>query len=340
MMWPAPGGRPGIRGKCRRSLIEAFSPLPSADEVLFTGLIDYAGLFPPASLSMDEAVAEYGTERGGTHSRLLGRFICAAGRLEELAGALTATMVAGAAPWSISSILDSDVARAAVMTSNFDAEMEPAARVSLLEAPLPAEVSDGRSVDQATKLAAPTVTAALAASAAAMPFFEVKVPEEHQQGIENAIAAVVALRAEVRRPLGVKLRCGGLIASDFPEPAQIAAFIGCSSAAGLPFKATAGLHHPIRRYDPDPGVMRHGFLNLLAATALARLGATDRRLVEVIEETDPAAFAVTTSGLRWRDDRVAIADLVRTREQFTAYGSCSFEEPVADLVALGMVKAS
>jgi hypothetical protein len=325
---------------CRRSPIEGFSLLRTADQVLFTELIDYAGLFPPASLPMGEAVAEYRRVRGDIHSRLLGRFICPASRLEELAGTLTATMVAGEAPWPISAILDGDVARAAVLTNNFDAEMEPAAQVALLESPLPVEVGDGRFIDEATMLATPTVTTALSASAVAMPFFEVRVPQGQHRGIENAVAAVATLRTAVRRPLGVKLRCGGLVASAFPGPAQVAAFIAASAAAGIPFKATAGLHHPIRHYDPDPGVMRHGFLNLLAAAALVQTGASHDQLVGVIEETDAEAFTITAAGLQWQGHGVGVADLVRAREQFAAYGSCSFAEPVADLVALGMVKPS
>ncbi len=340
-MGPVPGPSPGFRLESAGRLpIEAFSPLRTADQVLFSDLIDYAGLFPPASLSMDESVAEYRRVRGGIYSRLLGRFICPASRLEELAGVLTATMSAGEASWPISSILDRDVAHGAVLANNFDAEMEPAAQVAVLEAALPAEVSDGRSVAEATTAAAPTVTAALAASAVAPPFFEVRVAKGQGEGIENAVAAVATLRGALRRPLGVKLRCGGLVASAFPEAEQVAAFIAAGVAAGLPFKATAGLHHPVRHYDPDPGVMRHGFLNLLAATALVRTGSPVEQLVDVIEETDPAAFITTVAGLQWRDHRVGVADLVRTREHFAAYGSCSFAEPVADLVALGMVKAS
>jgi hypothetical protein len=334
-------GDPEFRAKLYRRLpIEAFSLLRTADQVLFNDLIDYAGLFPPASLSMESAVAEYRSARGGVHSPLLGRFICPASRLEELAGILTATMVAGEAPWPIVSILDGDVAHAAVMTHSFDAEMEPAARIASLEVPLPAAAGDGRAVDEATRLAAPIVKAALSASVVAMPFFEVQAPQGRQRGIENAVAAIAELRGTVRRPLGVKLRCGGPASSAFPEPHQVAAFIATGAAAGLPFKATAGLHHAIRHYDADPGVMRHGFLNLLAAAALASTGAPAAQLVAVIEETDPAAFGVTASGLRWRDTRVAIVDLVRAREQFAAYGSCSFAEPVADLVSLGMVTVS
>ena len=335
--WETRKTGPSSTGGCP---IEAFSLLRTADQVLFNDLIDYAGLFPPASLSMEDAVAEYRSARGGVHSPLLGRFISPASRLEELAGILTATMVAGEAPWPISSILDGDIAHAAVATNNFDAEMEPAAQVALLEVSLPAAAGDGRSVDEVTNLVAPIVTAALAASVAAMPFFELKAPNQQQDGIENAVAAVAALRGTVWRPLGVKLRCGGPAASAFPEPRHVAAFIAASAAAGLPFKATAGLHHAIRHYDADPGVMRHGFLNLLAAAALASTGSPAARLVAVIEETDPAAFGVTVSGLRWRGTRVAIADLVRAREQFAAYGSCSFTEPVADLVSLGMVTVS
>lgn len=90
---------------------------------------------------------------------------------------------------------------------------------------------------------------------------------------------------------------------------------------------------------PTAGSFR-GFLNLPAATALAGRGASAARLVAVIEETDPAAFAITATGLRWRDTGVTMAGLGRAREQFAAFGSRSFDEPVADLMALGMVKTS
>ena len=106
-------------------------------------------------------------------------------------------------------------------------------------------------------------------------------------------------------------------------------------APGLPFKATARLHHPFRTRDEQIGVLRHGFVNLLAATAL--VGGDG---AAIIGEADPAAFELSAVGLRWRD-RVADADtLARARAMFTAYGSCSFDEPVADLVAHGILEES
>lgn len=83
--------------------------------------------------------------------------------------------------------------------------------------------------------------------------------------------------------------------------------------------------------------MRHGFVNLLMATALARSGFTGDQLLAVVAETDPAAFSLAAAGVTWRDHTVRVGDITRVREQFAAYGSCSFAEPVEDLVAMGMI---
>ena len=51
--------------------------------ILLRGLIDYAGLFPPASLDMADAVRNYAAYREGEHAWALGRFVVPAARLEE-----------------------------------------------------------------------------------------------------------------------------------------------------------------------------------------------------------------------------------------------------------------
>jgi len=125
----------------------------------------------------------------------------------------------------------------------------------------------------------------------------------------------VATLAE--RGLRAKVRCGG---GEVPSAAALGRFLATCRGAGVPFKATAGLHHPLAA----PG--RHGFLNVLAACAFA-----DAAALEEDVELSPA-------GLRWRG-REAGADeleLVR-REQLVAVGSCSFFEPVADLQELGFL---
>ncbi len=128
---------------------------------------------------------------------------------------------------------------------------------------------------------------------------------------------------------GAKLRCGGLTSDAFPSDAAVAEFISGCRRLDLPFKATAGLHHPFRTRDDEIGVLQHGFVNLLAATALE----VDD-LESVIAEDDPEAFLITADACSWRGIGW---DPVKARRLLTAYGSCSFTEPVEDLVAAGVL---
>jgi hypothetical protein len=134
--------------------------------------------------------------------------------------------------------------------------------------------------------------------------------------------------------LGAKLRCGGLDAAAFPSATTVAAFISHCRRLRLPFKATAGLHHPFRTADRDLDVLQHGFVNLLAATAL-----TSAEPAEVVGDSDATAFELDRTGLRWRGHTADAQALDRARRSFTAFGSCSFEEPVEELVSYGLLPA-
>jgi hypothetical protein len=109
----------------------------------------------------------------------------------------------------------------------------------------------------------------------------------------------------------------------------------------VPFKATAGLHHPLRgeyrlTYEPDaPSATMFGFLNVFAAAALAAAGAGDGELIELLEERRRSAFTFAADGLRWGSHVVTLDQLERSRTSFAvAFGSCSFREPVDDLQEL------
>ncbi len=309
-------------------------------QALLEGLVDYAGLFPPASLDLAHAVAEYRTSRTGPHRWMLGRFLCPTSQIEDLAARLTASMEAGEPPWSVGAVFDEPPGPAALHAAVFDRYMEPAARVTAVELRTPPEAADGRSADAARDLLAPFADAACAVSPEVRPFLEVARTDEWEQGIPNAVEGIARLSETMLRPIGAKIRTGGLTADAFPSPQQVARFIAACRHRGVAYKATAGLHHPVRHHDADADVMRHGFLNLLTAGALATEGAPEDVLVSAIEETDPAAFRVGPTGLAWRDRRVTAATLRTLRQDgFTAYGSCSFDEPVADLTALGVLEA-
>lgn len=134
--------------------------------------------------------------------------------------------------------------------------------------------------------------------------------------------------------LGAKVRCGGVTADAFPTVEELARFVCACQDVGVPWKATAGLHHPIRGV--RDGLPMHGFLNLLAAAAFADAG--EDPVAAILAEEDPAAFTVDDDGLTVHGRHATAAELTKVRsERLLAYGSCSFSEPVEDLTALGIL---
>jgi hypothetical protein len=141
-----------------------------------------------------------------------------------------------------------------------------------------------------------------------------------------------------------KVRTGGLTPDAVPSVDTIAHFLHRAAQCRLPFKATAGLHHPIRSlrqltYAPDsPRAVMHGFLNVFAAAAFAWHNAARDLLVEVLTEEDPRAFTFDDDELRWRSRRLTAAQVQNARRYFAhSFGSCSFDEPIADLRELGFL---
>lgn len=260
--------------------------MPDARRTLLTRLIDDAGLFPPANLSMADALKGHLAARSGEVSWILGRFLCPSSRLDELERTLP----------------DDETIRLGVILDTGE---------------IPT-VANGRLVVELVEGRDPRAD-----------FVEVPFDDGWADGVGAAVAAVAA-----RGHGGMKIRCGGLTAEAFPTPAQVAFFLAECRAAGVPFKATAGLHHPIRHLDSATGFTHHGFLNLLTAAAL---DADQEELTEVLADEDGGDFALASDGLTWRD-RHADADACRrARRFFVAYGSCSFDEPIEDLRALELL---
>jgi hypothetical protein len=269
-----------------------------ARSALLGRLIDHAALFPPASMSIPDAAAEDRRARQGPYAWMLARFVCPASKLEALAGEM---------PWreapGISVVLD---------TPHF-APLEVAA-----EAGAPIEAVELR-------LDGPLATVAETTRRMGWTtYLELTVDGGWRDGVPRAVGAVA--RAGGR----VKLRCGG---QAVPSVEQVALVIAACRDAGCAFKATAGLHHPIRR-GPE-----HGFLNLLAAVTFAHAhGAEAAELESVLGEEDPSAFAIDSEGITVRGRRADRAEIAAAREGlFASIGSCSWREPVEDLQALGLL---
>ena len=304
----------------------------SALHALLTGLVDFAGLFPPAGLDMQLAVRAYAAYRQGTHAHVLGSFVVPAGRLDSFGVELEALGSAGETerPWMLSVLAGQlDIPRALHFTAA--AEGGPAAQVVSIE------------------VKADTAAGVARATALVPRAMEMAVEIPLSIGREDRRSVLTAVRSAGRL---AKLRTGGVSPASIPTPVQVAEFIWDCARAGVPFKATAGLHHPVRAehaltYAADsPRALMHGFINVFLASALAWAAAQSEEtgrsidppadVVDLIDERDPSAFSVETDAIRWRGSVITAADVARARARFArSFGSCSFTDPVADLEALG-----
>lgn len=309
-------------------------------QTLLTGLIDYAGLFPPAKLPMNRAVEEYNRQRLGSDAFALNRFICTASRLDELTEHGRMLMpgtfatsgyreMAGPGmgePWSISVVIDTELGEAVRAIDAFNerhaGEEGGAAKVSTVElkAATPGDID--AALDGIPK--------------ELLPYFEIPIDADCR-GFVAALAG--------QDGVGAKVRCGGIKPEMIPPVEHVAAFITACASADVPFKATAGLHHPIRSEQPltydenPPRAVMHGFVNVFVAAALANARLIDEAgCRDVLNETDPGAFGFTDDAVSWRDMSIELVPFARARERFAlGYGSCSFTEPLEDLRKLGML---
>jgi hypothetical protein len=142
----------------------------------------------------------------------------------------------------------------------------------------------------------------------------------------------------------VKIRTGGLTPDAIPSSAAVARFLTLCAAEGVAFKATAGLHHPLRctrplTYEPGaPHGRMHGFLNLFLAAAFVRQGVEAAEAADLLEEDELRVFRIGEGKIGWRRRSVDFREIEAARSGFAlSFGSCSFEEPVADLKDLGLL---
>jgi hypothetical protein len=281
----------------------------NAIDSLLSGLIDYAGLYPPAGLDMQTAVRNYLAYRKEIHAALLGRFIVDWRRLSEL------REIAGGAladfPLSIIASSSEDVSNIAQLRKDGfhieSIEVKP----------------DGLDEIGLKTAWRPPETAI---------YFEVPM-------MPLDVEVLTCIRMVNAR---VKIRTGGITAAAVPSSEAIAAMLTAMAGRDLDFKATAGLHHPIRSchpftYKPDSETgMVHGFLNLFLAATDVYFGGTGDRAQQILNEQDAEAFRMTADTIGWRSLQWS-AEQVRTvrREFAISFGSCSFVEPIQGLESMG-----
>lgn len=273
---------------------------------LLRGLCDDAALFPPGNAPLPAALAAHARYRDSAFAALVGPLIFPIPRLAELAA------------------------------------QEPAPVEVILTAPEgPGTVA--AALDRCAGIAGTTVTGveiAAPAGRSAKEFFAA-LPAQWAGG--PGLAVSVEVPRDARRPefferladtpYAAKFRTGGVVAAAYPDEPELAAAIRSAVGAGIPFKATAGLHHAVRNTDPATGFEQHGFLNLLLATHRAIAGANTTELSAVLADRDGSGLARQLAGL-------AEPEVAAVRAAFRSFGTCSIADPLTELVDLHLLPAA
>jgi hypothetical protein len=291
---------------------------------LLSSIVDYAGLFPPARLSLADAMLVYDRARTSTHHWMLDRFVLPAPRLPEFVDLLPSIQQETqlSRPWSLSVILSRHWAR----------ELEQIQPIS------------NTGFQQGFWISAVEVSPLLPAEIQQVCDY---LPVEVSAFFEIPFDADLVPYLDVLQKTGAaaKLRTGGITSDAFPDSVQLSQRILSLAKAEIPFKATAGLHHALRGNYPltcpqdGVSVTMQGFLTVAILAAFAQQqGITPEKALAILAESAIAPFQFTEATIRWGDRTLSLAEIDHSRQQFfRSFGSCSLQELIDDLNYLGLL---
>jgi hypothetical protein len=320
-------------------------------------LIDYAGLFPPANLSLDRAFKNYINYKQESDAWILANFICPVHLLEQLIPyrhtlqeknqeiSITVLPAVVEMRSNYSSIFEKNIQDIA----DFLSKMKKNARIDAMEIRIFPTL-----LNQETHPALHHFLAGLGETLISAGIEGVKLFFELQQSagwidsvkeFTEQIALFNQSMAENKklttmRPAGLKLRCGGERPENIPSLDEVSNTIRSCVVSGIPFKATAGLHHPLRHFDNDLNTTVHGFFNIFGAALLAyQHQLTVSEIQSVIAEKDPAQFLFDDNSFRHKEWRMDLNQIISLRNnRVISFGSCSIDEPRQDLIQLDLLK--
>lgn len=304
---------------------------PASLRELLAGSVDYAGLFPPASLTLEPAVGNYGDYIRTADAWMLGAFVLPLAKFDDISGNLgrfdvehhfriSALGAKTDTPEQFISALKS----ATQTIRAFQDRHGAIASVRQIEVPL--ATNPGATFAQ---------TYDALDGLAVQAFFEASAADE----AERVIAAIAEhQRAEAAARFGFKLRTGGVVASAFPSSMLIARALVAAAKHRVPIKFTAGLHHPVRLFHQSVQTKMHGFLNVIGAGVLAAEHEWDAvQTAAMLDDEAADSFSFDDNAFSWREWRLPTERIRAQRELVTSFGSCSFDEPREDLRALNLL---
>ena len=295
----------------------------SSLRILLTDIVDYAGLFPPAKLSLEAAIANYLNYRQVSEHWMLGHFVIPVSQLQGLETCLVNS--------SAINTLVRFCSLSAILSENWERELEQI------------QAFNHRSKIQIAALEfKPLAPKDIQRAIGYLPnqiesFFEISL----DKNLESYLEVLAQTKASA------KIRTGGLTAKIFPDVERLCQFIFASAEAQVPFKATAGLHHAlagnysVSYKEQSFSVQMQGFLNLSILAALVYgQKLTPKEALTILQESAIANFKFQEEKITWQNHNLSLAELQKSRKCFfRSFGSCSFQEPLDELRKLQLINA-
>jgi hypothetical protein len=287
-------------------------------KILLSEIVDYAGLFPPSQLAMGAAVTNFADYLKSEHAWMLGRFVVPVSRLNGFSKAAK-PFLDGENCWRLSVLASEDLGETLNAIEKFNQKNNGKAQIDTLEIKV-------RAAEEITEIAK----------------FLPKELNTYFEFPQSDILTdfITALAISKQR---AKIRTGGVSQDAFPSTDAIIKFMRMCVAANIPFKATAGLHHPLRcvkplTYAPNAPIgTMNGFLNLFLSACLLRQNLNTPAVHRLMNETDGTNFEFNEDEISWANQNLStnLIALVRQKNA-VSFGSCSFVEPIEDLQQLGL----
>ena len=297
-------------------------------KILFSSIVDYAGLFPPAKLNLQQVMVNYNRYRLADQSWMLGNLVLPISRLQEFETLLPIfpSEAEQTKFWPLSLIVNEPLESAIAKVQSLNKNNKIA--IAALEFPL----LSPREIERF------------------LPLLPTEIETYFEIPCSGDLKEYLSVLKETKT--SAKVRTGGLKAEAFPTVEQLGQFIWDCAKTGISFKATAGLHHllpgqyPLTKNQGTSTAAMHGFMNVAVSAAFVYWQKlTFPELLTVLQESSLDNFQFNTQGIHWCDRPLGrralperllnLSELEAARKHFfRSFGSCSFQEPVDELIEL------
>lgn len=314
------------------------------------GIIDYAGMFPPANLELKPAFQNYLNYISSDDEWMMDKFVCSMKSFGTIADTNTDVykllknytserrvsfsllLTGGKTAKEFLKSFETDLKQVNDFIGNNDVE------INSFEVKIPNELFDKFNTN-ALKIFFKDYRDMLNSfdKQESSVFFEPPVNDNYKFVFEKFAHTAAEIIDENRK--GFKLRTGGITPELFPSTEQVSFALKTCRDNKVRFKATAGLHHPVRHYNDSVSTKMHGFLNIFGAGVLAYSNLLSlKEINEIIQDEHSVSFVFTEDKFKWNDIPADADSITNARKEFVnSFGSCSFDEPKDDLKNLNLL---